>query len=103
MIFVAGDWTDIEKRDLFDKAEAQLIDTQKHHKIYGTSDVINSAKVLETLPFLDYKQQVDLMLYLLSRCDIIYMLKGWETNNDVRLLHDYADNNGYKIIYSKKF
>lgn len=101
MIFIAGDWTD--KRQPFDKAEEHLIDTEQHHKIYGTTSIINSAKVLDTVPFLDYKQQVDLMLCLLSMCDTIYMLKGWEYNNDVRLLHDYADNNGYKIIYSKKF
>jgi hypothetical protein len=40
---------------------------------------------------------------MLKMCDKIYAVKSWENNNDARLLHDYADVNGYKIIYSKKF
>lgn len=103
MIFIASDWTKAEEREWFDRAEEQLLDTEKHHQIYGTSDIINPMKVFDALPFLDYKQQVDLQLFLLSQCNTIYMLRGWESNNDVRLLHDYADNNGYKIVYSKKF
>lgn len=102
MIFIAGDWQD-GSRQSFNKAEEHLISTEKYHNIYGTDDIINSVKVLDTMPFLNYKQQVDIMLQLLSFCDTIYMLKGWENNNDIRLLHDYADNNGYKVIYSKKF
>lgn len=103
MIFIVGDWTDDSTKERFILAEEQLKATEKYHNIYHDADIINSYLVLETMPFLDYKTQVDLMLFLLSKCDIVYMLKGWESNNDVRLLHDYADNNGYKIIYSKKF
>lgn len=101
MIFIAGDWE--KDTESFSKAEEQLINTEKYHSIYGTSDIINPVKVLESISFLDYKQKVNVMLQLLSYCDIIYMLKGWEYNVDVKLLHDYASNNGYKIIYSKKF
>lgn len=103
MIFIAGDFLDKSEREYFDKAEAHLIDTQKEHHIYGTDEVINIAKVVETMPFLDYKQILNVLLVLLSYCDTIYMLKGWESNVDVKLLHDYACNCNYKVIYSKKF
>ena len=101
MIFIAGDW----EQDIthFAKAKEHLIDTQKHHQIYGTAEIINSAEVLATMPFLSYEQQIDVLIQLLSMCDTIYMLKGWEKNNDVSLLHDYASAKNYRIIYSKKF
>lgn len=103
MIFIAGDWENDEKRELFYKAEEHLVDTQKYHSIYGTADIVNSRRVLENLPELSYQEAVDIMLHLLSFCDTIYMLKGWENSNDIKLLHDYASNNNYRIIYSKKF
>lgn len=102
MIMIIGDWEQ-ENKESFDKAKEHLIDTEKYHSIYGTDAIINTSEVLAGVPFLDYKQKVNLILLLLSYCDTVYMLKGWEYNNDVRLLHDYAENNGYKIIYSKKF
>lgn len=102
MIAIIGDWVD-GSRKAFAEAEQHLIDTERYHNIYGTDDIINTAKVLDTMLFLNYKQQVNLMIHLLSYCDTAYMLKGWENNNDVRLLHDYAENNNYRIIYSKKF
>lgn len=101
MIAILGDWT--KKRESFFKAEAHLIDTEENHCIYGTKDIINIVSVLNTMPFLDYFQIVDLIIFLLSMCDTVYMLKDWEYNNDTRMLHDYADAKGYKIIYSKKF
>lgn len=103
MIFIAGNFLDESEREYFDKAEAHLIETERAHRIYGTDKIINIAKVLESVPFLDYQQTIDLLLRLLSYCDTIYMLKGWESNIDVKLLHDYACNCNYKVIYSKKF
>ena len=102
MIFIAGDWEDGD-RTAFDDAEQHLINTEKHHKIYGTSDIINSAKVLDTMPFLSYNQKLELLLKLLSYCDTIYMLKGWECNPDVKLLQDYAIVRNCRTVYSKKF
>lgn len=103
MILVLGDWTDEKRRESFDKATAHLVDTEKKHQIYHTKAIINIAEVLDTLPYLDYKQQIDICLHILSMCDTVYMLKGWEYNNDVHMLHDYASVNNYQIIYSKKF
>ena len=101
MILIAGD-LDINI-EAFDQAEEHLISTEKFHSIYGTDDIINPVKVFKSMPFIPYKLKLDILLYLLSYCDAIYMLKNWESNNDIRLLHDYACCNGYKVIYSKKF
>lgn len=101
MIVVLGDWT--KDKISFDKAQAHLIDTEKKHQIYHTTDIINIADVLLTIPGLDYKQQIDICLHILSMCDAVYMLKGWEYNNDVHMLHDYACVANKQIIYSKKF
>lgn len=101
MIMIIGNWEKDAKA--FEKAEQQLIDTEKYHSIYGTSDIINPVKLFECLHFLDEKQKLDILLDLLRMSDIVYMVKSWESHNDARLLHDYASANGYKIIYSKKF
>lgn len=101
MIMILGNWEKDEKA--FQKAEEQLIDTEKYHKIYGTVDIINPIKLFEYLYFLDDRQKLDVLLDLLKMGDTVYMVKSWESFNDARLLHDYADVNGYKIIYSKKF
>lgn len=101
VIMILGDW--IADRDTFAKAESHLIDTEKKHQIYHTLSIINLVDVLDVLPLFDYRQQIDLALFLLSQCDTVYMLKSWEHNNDVRMLHDYACACNYQIIYSKKF
>lgn len=101
MIMILGNWEN--DSTAFDKAEEQLINTEKYHKIYGTIDIINPIKLFEYLYFLDEKQRLDVLLDLLRMSDTVYMVKSWESFVDARLLHDYADANGYKIIYSKKF
>ena len=100
-ICIIGDWEN--DKEAFDKAEKQLIETERDHHIYGTKDIVNPVKLFKQIPGLDIKQQVDLLLHVLSYCDIAYCLFSWEHNTDFRLLHDYCATNGYKIIYSKKF
>ena len=100
MICILGDWK--EDRISFDKAKEHLINTEKYHQIYGTKDILNIVDLFNILQ-LEEKQQIDILLHILSYCDTVYMLKGWEYNNDLRMLHDYCANNGYKVIYSKKF
>ena len=102
MIAIIGDWN-CDDKESFEKAKAHLIDTEKKHQIYGTKDIINPVDVFDALYMLSDKQKVDIFLHILSMCNIVYLLKGWEYNNDLRMLHDYCSNNGYKIIYSKKF
>ena len=101
MICIIGDWEN--DKEAFDKAEAQLIETEEKHHIYGTKEIINPVKLFKDVPGLKINEQIDLLLHILSYCSIVYCLASWEKNTDYRLLHDYCATNGFKIIYSKKF
>ena len=101
MTIIIGDWNEVT--DAFNKAEAHLIETEKKHQIYHDSEIINISKVFDSMPALDYKHQINIALHLISISDRVYMLKGWEYNNDARMLHDYALALNLQIIYSKKF
>lgn len=103
IMIIIGDWTDEKRTKAFYDAEEYLIDTQDKHYIYGTGKIINVKKVLDTMPFLNYRQQVTLVMNMISICDMAYMLKGFEYNNDSRMMHDYADTIGLRVVYSKKF
>ena len=98
MIMIIGDINDTN----YDAAKAHLIDTEKHHQIYHTSNILTFPQIRDTFE-VDDKELIDLMLAILITPTIVYMLKSWEYSNDARLLHDYCSGNGYKIIYSKKF
>lgn len=101
MILVIGNW---HIKDVgMTRAKEHLIDTEKFHQIYRDDAIIDPNELFETLPFLEERQQLDLLFDLLRMCDTVYAVKSWENHNDSRLLHDYASCNGYKIIYSKKF
>lgn len=102
MILIIGSLTK-ENKDGFNKAKEHLINTEKYHQIYGTRDIVTLEELRQVFDFLDDKQFFDLILHLLSYIDTVYMIKSWEVDADARLLHDYCGNNGYKIIYSKKF
>lgn len=94
MIYISGKITgtdDYIKR--FEVAENRLI---KANGIF----VINPAAINERLPkCCEYSDYMKVSLCLLSLCDTIYMLKGWETSAGARLEHDYAVANDYIIIY----
>lgn len=64
---------------------------------------INPAKVLSALPanLIEYKELMRLCLDLLSMCDSIYMLKGWEDSRGAKLEHEYAKAHDYQIFYQK--
>lgn len=101
MIVIIGDWT--EDTTAFDKAEAHLMKTEVYHQLYHDRYIVNVAKLFNVIPGLDYKQQINIVLHLISISDKVYMLKGWEYNNDAHMLHDYASVLNLQIIYSKKF
>lgn len=46
----------------------------------------------------EYKDYIDMGLAELSKCDAIYLLKGWENSNGARLEKQYAETAGLKII-----
>lgn len=48
-----------------------------------------------------YKQYIDHDLILLSICDAIYMLKGWEESRGASLELNYAMTTGMQVIFEE--
>lgn len=62
--------------------------------------VVNPAKILAQLPIdTSYAEYMDLSMLLLSRCEYIYMLSGWENSVGARLEFRYAKDNNLTILY----
>lgn len=94
-IYISGKITGLKRNKylrIFKKAE---------NKLYKLGYVpINSAKVNDMLPKdTTYNEYMDMSMCMLSFCDSIYMLKGWECSNGAIIEHKYALDNNYKIIY----
>lgn len=67
----------------FDKAKKEL-------KSVGFS-VVNPAKVLSQMPAdTEYEEYMDMAMMMLSMCDSIYMLKGWEKSTGANREYGYA-------------
>ena len=65
--------------------------------------IINPADILDRLPTynLKYSDLMRLCLDLLSMCDSIYMLRGWEKSKGARLEREFAITHNFKIYYQK--
>lgn len=50
----------------------------------------------------DYKDYIDMGLAELSKCEAIYMLKGWGNSKGAWLEKQYAETVGLKILYEYK-
>lgn len=64
------------------------------------SDIINPARVLNTLPVqkLEYDDLMKLCLDLLSMCDTICMMKGWRESKGACIEYQYAVDHNLTII-----
>lgn len=49
-----------------------------------------------------YQDYIEGDLVLLDRCDIIYMLEGWEESGGARIEKDYARKEGIYIVFNNK-
>ena len=92
-IYISGKITGTDDYlERFAKAEKALTD-----KGYT---VVNPAKVNAQLPTTSsYRFYMDKSLVMLSHCDKIYMLTGWENSNGAKLEHDFAVDNDINILY----
>lgn len=64
--------------------------------------VVNPAKVNAKLPELTWKQCMIMSLTMLSMCDSIFMMTGWETSPGAKIEHEYAVKHGYRIVYENE-
>ena len=92
MIYISGKITGInDYLQRFEKVEKEL--TNRNFV------VVNPAKINYQLPKLEYKDYIKISLCLLSLCDSIYMMIGWEDSRGANLEWQYAKANNYKIYY----
>ena len=100
MIYISGPISGTgDYLERFDQAEYEInknLNLRYDH-------IINPANVLDQLPIyeLDYSDVMKLCLDLLSMCDSIYMLHGWERSKGAKLEYQYAVTNDYKIFFQK--
>ena len=93
MIYIAGAITyNLYYLQKFHQAEFKL-------KSMGYDKVYNPAKVSFEMPTMEWQDYMDFCLLALSKCDTIYMLKGWEKSKGATMEHDYAVKHCLKIIY----
>ena len=92
MIYISGGITNVPNfMERFNKAENDLI-SQGY-------EVVNPAKINANLPKIcTHKDYMTVSIALLSICDTIYMLKGYERSKGAMEELRYAVKNGYTII-----
>ena len=93
MIYISGSITKIGVL----KATAIFNNTELKLKEQGY-EVINPCRTNGTLPKLDHDEYMVVSMAMLSLCDTIYMLKGWEDSDGAKEELQYALEHGYKII-----
>lgn len=94
-VYISGSITGIEDyMKNFDKAEKEL-------KSVGFS-VVNPAKILSQMPEdTKYEEYMDMSMMMLSMCDGIYMLKGWEKSTGANREYGYALATDIRIMREK--
>lgn len=89
-IYIAGNIsTDPDYFHKFEKTEMDLVEI-------GHA-VINPVKNLG----FDYKDYIDMGLAELSKCEAIYLLKGYENSKGALLEKHYAETVGLKVLYQQ--
>lgn len=75
------------------KAYARLVDRYPDAQIFSPVDIIS------VFPDgLTYEEIMDFCMYILSKCDTIYMLKGWEDSRGANREYGYALGKNMIII-----
>lgn len=87
-IYISGSITDNPNYEQQFKQKEEELKSSGHA-------VINPVKNLG----FSYRDYIDMALFELSKCDVIYMLKGYEESKGALLELQYADTVGMRIIY----
>ncbi len=66
------------------------------------SSVVNPAKLNDIMPKdATHEEHMKMSFELLSMCDAIYMLKGWEESKGANREYGYAVAKGMRIMFEK--
>ena len=68
------------------------------HEIDPSAEIVNPAEISRHLPKMEHRHYMQIDLILLSTCDSIYMLPGWEHSKGARTEYNYAKRKGLIII-----
>ena len=91
-IYISGAMTGVENyKHEFNYAADKLL--AEGHK------VVNPAYIDDVIPKADYEYYMKADMLLLSICDAIYMLKGWEKSRGANREYGYALAKGMDIIF----
>lgn len=93
MIYISGAITKIG----VDKAMTRFEDAESRLKDLGY-EVINPCRTNATLPQLSHEDYMVTSIAMLSLCDTIFMLEGWEDSEGAKEELQYALEHGYTII-----
>lgn len=97
MIYISGGitgFTEEEYMKRFNRAEDYLWE-------FGYEKIINPANVSAVLPELFHSEYMTVCMALLSLCDTIYMLKGYEQSKGAMQELEYARDHGYEVVYEE--
>lgn len=78
----------------FNKAYAHLVDR------YPDAQIFNPVDIMSVFPDgLTYEEIIDFCMYILDKCDTIYMLKGWKESKGANREYGYALGKDMAIMY----
>lgn len=98
MVYISGPISN--DQDYMKKFTKTAIDLVYGKYVESHSDIINPARVLNTLPVqkLQYDDLMKLCLDLLSMCDTICMMKGWQESKGACIEYQYAVDHNLTVI-----
>lgn len=84
-IYISGPITGVEDYEKkFDEAENHL------RRIYPEAQFVNPGELGKVYQDGTYAEYLDICLYMLDKCDAIYMMSGWEKSKGACIEHGYA-------------
>lgn len=97
-VYISGPITGHEKTARWNFADA--VKTMYHH--FGTDiEIINPFEIGKEAGFmarLTHTEYMEMAFLLMTFCDTIYFMPGWETSKGCQMERIYAENRGMRIL-----